>query len=109
MKKLVHKLKERWGVGSAWQALVILVIFSLSGMSALWVRKAAFGWLGFNQQTPLWEQTVAWVVFVIPSYQVMFLFYGFLLGQFDFVWQFEKNNLRRIRDFFSKVSAEYFW
>jgi len=103
MNKLIAKLKKRWGVDTIWQLAIILVIFSLSGLSVLYVRKVAFDWLGFTGQTPLWEEAVAWVVFVIPSYQVLFLGYGFLLGQFDFVWRFEKNNLKRARNLLKKL------
>lgn len=101
MRKLYEKLKERWGVESPWQVLVILFIFSITGMTALYVRKLFFALFGFDAQTPMWEKVVVWIVTVIPSYQILFLAYGFLLGQFEFVWEFEKNSVRRIKNLFS--------
>ncbi|HET6528919.1 MAG TPA: DUF6787 family protein, partial [Balneolaceae bacterium] len=56
--------------------------------------------LGFNAQTPIWIETVAYILTVVPSYQVLFLLYGFILGQFEFVWNFEKKSLGRIKNLF---------
>lgn len=101
MSKYVDKLKERWGVDNGWQVLLILFIFSITGMTALYVRKFMFGVLGFTAQTPTWEKILGWILIVFPSYQILFLFYGFLLGQFDFVWRFEKKNACRLKKLFS--------
>lgn len=101
MKKFIEKLKKRWGVDTIWQVLVILFIFSITGMTALYVRKFFFALFGVDAQTPIWLKTVIWIVTVIPSYQVLFLTYGFLLGQFEFVWEFEKNSARRIKRLFT--------
>jgi hypothetical protein len=102
MRKIVVKLKERWDVETIGGILLILFIFSITGMTALYVRKVAFYWLGFNSHTPLWIEIVAWIVFVVPSYQVLFLLYGFLLGKFEFVWNFEKKNFNRLKKLFSE-------
>jgi hypothetical protein len=101
MGKYVDKLKERWGVETGWQVLLILFIFSITGMTALYVRKFFFTLFGFDAQTPIWAKILVWILTVVPSYQILFLTYGFLLGQFDFVWRFEKKSARRIKKLFS--------
>ncbi|MBN2731334.1 MAG: prolipoprotein diacylglyceryl transferase [Balneolaceae bacterium] len=101
MEKLMEKLKARWGVESPWQVLLILFIFAITGFSALYVRKFFFTFFGIDAQTPMWSKILLWVLTVVPSYQVLFLTYGFLLGQFEFVWEFEKNSARRIKRLFS--------
>lgn len=105
MKKIFEKLKERWGLNSYRQVVLILFIFSISGMSVLFVRKAVFHWLGFTDTTPFWEEAAAWLLIVVPSYQLLFLSYGTLLGQFKFVWRFEKKSLQRIRDALGKLNS----
>lgn len=105
MNKMFEKLKERWGLSSYRQLAIVLFIFSISGMSVLVVRKAAFNWLGFTASTPFWEEALAWLLVVVPSYQLLFLAYGALLGQFDFVWQFEKKSLQRLRNVWGKLSS----
>lgn len=97
-------MKKRWGVETLGGVVLILFIFSITGMSALYVRKIAFSWLGISAETPLWMETIAWIAIVFPSYQVLFLVYGFLLGQFDFVWKFEKKSLHRIKSIFVRDS-----
>jgi len=104
MGKLLEKMKERWGVDSLGGVLLILFIFSITGMTALYVRELVFGWLGFNEETPFWLELVAWILVVFPSYQLLFLLYGFVLGQFEFVWNFEKKSLRRIKSLFVRKS-----
>lgn len=95
-------MQERWGVDTLWQVVIILVIFAITGMSALYVKKLFFSLLGLGPETPYWLRTVTWLLTVLPSYQVLFLFYGFLLGQFDFVWKFEKESIRKIMGLFKR-------
>lgn len=100
MKKVVDKLKKRWNVESLGGVVLILIIFALTGMTALYVRQFTFGWLGLNDQTPLWLEVIAWVAIIFPAYQILFLIYGFVLGQFEFVWNFEKKSFYRIKKLF---------
>lgn len=105
MKKLIEKLKKRWELESTWEIAVVLFIFSISGRSVLFVRKWAFGWLGFGSQTPWWEIIVAWILIVVPAYQILLLFFGTILGQFNFAWNFVSNNVRRIKMVYDKVNT----
>ena len=100
MGKMIEKMKKRWGVKSLGGLLLILFIFAITGLTTLYVRKVFFGWLGLTAGTPLWLELLAWVLVVFPSYQVLFLLYGFILGQFEFVWNFEKKSLHRIKSIF---------
>lgn len=100
MGELIEKLMKRWGVESYGGLVLILFIFSITGLTALYVRKYVFGWLGLNAETPLWIEIIAWALVIFPAYQVLFLLYGFILGQFEFVWNFEKKSLHRIKSLF---------
>ena len=100
MEQFIEKIMERWGVESVGGFLLILFIFAITGITTLYVRQLAFGWLGFSDMTPLWIEVVAWILVVFPSYQILFLLYGFILGRFEFVWNFEKKSLRRIKRLF---------
>lgn len=105
MGELIEKLKKRWGIETFGELLLILFIFSITGMTALYIRKLVFGWLEFDAQTPFWVEVIAWVAVVFPSYQLLFLIYGFLLGQFEFVWNFEKKSLHRLKRLFLRNSS----
>lgn len=99
-EKIYEKLKERWGVDSWGGIFLILFIFSITGMSSLYVRHFVFSWLGISAATPFWLEVLAWILIVMPAYQLLFLFYGFIFGQFDFVWNFEKKSLYRLKRLF---------
>ncbi|NGP75394.1 prolipoprotein diacylglyceryl transferase [Balneolaceae bacterium YR4-1] len=100
MTKLFEKLKEHWGLDSFWHVVLILFIFSITGMTALYIRQFFFDLFGITSDTALSIKIIAWLLVVFPSYQALFLIYGFLLGQFDFVWRFEKKSLNRIKNLF---------
>lgn len=100
MTKLFEKLKERWGLKSFWHVVLILFIFSITGITTLYVREFLFEILGITSETGTMIRVMAWLFVVFPSYQALFLIYGFVLGQFEFVWRFEKKSLARIRSLF---------
>ncbi|HBX66985.1 MAG: hypothetical protein CL670_08715 [Balneola sp.] len=100
LHRFLKKLMQRWEVENYWQVGLILFIFAITGSTALYVRKFIFQLIGFSESTPFWEEAVMWVLIVFPAYQVLFLVYGFLLGQFDFVWRFEKKNLLKLKKLF---------
>lgn len=84
------RLQEKWALESAWQVIAVLITFSLAGSSVVFFRKQLFWLLGYDQDTALWLKTVTYILFIFPTYQVLLLAYGFLLGQFSFFWQKEK-------------------
>jgi len=93
---LFERLKIKWGIESNWQIIVIMVAFALAGSSVVFVRKAYFQILGFDEETPFWLKTIAYLLFIFPAYQLLLLAYGTLLGQFRFFWDKEKALLRTI-------------
>jgi hypothetical protein len=84
----IEKLKKRWGVKNAWQVLVILLVFACTGFTILFLKKPIYWVLGFDSQTPTWQRVVAWIVLILPLYNVLLLAYGFVFGQFRFFWLF---------------------
>jgi hypothetical protein len=46
--------------------------------------------------------TVLYYIFILPLYNVILLGYGFVFGQFDFFWRFEKRFIRRLSSIFNK-------
>ncbi len=96
-ESFMARLQQKWGVASVWQVLLIIAVFSLAGSSAVALRKSFFHLLGFTDQTAFWLKAVAYALFLFPTYQVLLLVYGSLLGQFGFFWAKEKKMLRAIR------------
>lgn len=100
MEKLIEKIKHRWGVKSLGGLLLILFLFAVTGITTLLVRHFLFDAFGITAATPYWIQVAAWIGIVFPVYQVLFLFFGLILGQFEFVCNFEKKSLQRIKSLF---------
>ena len=98
----IEKLKKRWRVKNAWQVLLILVVFACTGFTILFLKKPIYWVLGFDSQTPTWQRIVAWIVLILPLYNVVLLMYGFLFGQFQFFWLFVNRLFGRL--FFWKKS-----
>jgi hypothetical protein len=102
----VQRLKQKWGVASALQVLLILIVFSLAGSTAVMLRKSFFSLIGFDSHTPFLLKTIVYILFLFPTYQVLLLLYGTLLGQFKFFWAKERKMLLAVKRVFIGKQTE---
>lgn len=93
---ILDKLKSRWGIESTFQVFIILIVFALTGFSALYVKKFFFPLFGITSEDPFWLRTLVWIFTVLPAYQVLLLTYGSLLGQSKFFLNFAKKSFGRL-------------
>ncbi len=96
----IQKLKFKWQIDSTVQVLLILLVFSLTGSTVVYLRKFLFALVGFDDSTPFWLKTITYLICIMPAYQVLILVYGFLLGQFNFFWKKEKKLFYAIKRLF---------
>lgn len=101
----ISKLQARWGVSSIWQVLIILLVFALTGFSILYLKKLLLNLLGMTPETAWYYRWAVTIFIILPLYQVVLLFYGTLLGQFRFFWEFEKRMFSRMA-FWKKSKKE---
>ena len=107
-KERLAKLKEKWGLKSLFQVVLILIVFSLTGMTVVLIRPLVFSWLNFDDQTPFWIKAITYITLIFPMYQILILVYGALLGQFSFFWEKEKKLFRGIaKPFRGKINGDY--
>ncbi|WP_029036136.1 DUF6787 family protein [Salinimicrobium xinjiangense] len=99
----MNKLKQRWGISSNWQILIILIVFGLTGSSSLFVTRPVLEFIGLSRMnfSPefLWggiSYHAIKLLMIFPVYQILLVAYGWIFGQFRFFWQFEKNMLSRL-------------
>ena len=93
----MSNLKERWGIKSNWQILIILFVFSITGSSSLFIAKPIIKFIGITKENL--NIIVYWILYVIISftfYQIMLVIFGWLFGQFKFFWNMEKKMLSRL-------------
>lgn len=101
MTALFNKLKHRWGISTNFQIVLILAVFALAGSSVLVVEAFIFKFMGLARPESFLLRVLVFVLSTFPLHQVLLLFYGTLLGQFRFFWNFEKRIFSRLF-FFSK-------
>jgi hypothetical protein len=93
----MEKLKQRWGLTSNFQVLLIIIVFSINGSFAAWVARPVTEFIGLSHETTnpwlFWPVRIL-LVFVI--YQITLPLVGFCFGQFNFFWNFAKKMLSRI-------------
>ena len=85
----------KWSLDNARQVLVILLVFALTGTTVLVIKKPLTNWL-YPEGNYSALFTVIYLIFILPVYNILLLFYGFIFGQFRFFWKYEKRFFRKI-------------
>jgi len=93
----MDKLKQRWGIQSNFQLIVILIVFALTGSTAAKLASPITNYIGLQREiTNGWLYWSVRILLIFPVYQVLLVFFGWLFGQFKFFWAFEKKMLNRM-------------
>ncbi|MFD1551345.1 prolipoprotein diacylglyceryl transferase [Putridiphycobacter roseus] len=96
----IEKLQKRWGVNYL-QVLTILFVFAITGTTILLIKKPVLSFFSESGESNTLF-SILYYLLILPIYNIVLLFYGFILGQFYFFWEFEKRTFRRIKQLFSK-------
>ena len=88
--KWAEKLKNKWGITSNRDFWMIMLTFSLAGMTIMVVRRFLFPLVGITAHTPIWIKVAVYVPLAFCAYQIGLLLWGTVLGQFNFFWAWEK-------------------
>ncbi|MAI67050.1 MAG: diacylglyceryl transferase [Phycisphaerae bacterium] len=78
------------------QFVVVFLVFSITGMGAVFIAKPMMGWFGIDYEQMNWY--VFWplrILFMTVCYQIMLVTFGTLAGQRVYFWRVEKRMLRR--------------
>lgn len=94
----IEKLKKRWGVKNGWQVLLILLVFACTGFTVMYTKRWLVQILQINTTGGVW---VFNILIILPLYQVILLIYGWIFGEFQFFWNFEKRMFLRLTALFS--------
>ena len=93
----INKLEKKWIVNQRWELIRIFLIFALTGSSSVFVGRPFIKLLGVSKDNL--HISVYYALFILISlvfYQILLLLWGWILGQFDFFWRFEKKMLKRL-------------
>jgi hypothetical protein len=93
---MLENLKKRWQISSNSQLIVVFIVFAITGSTSAWVTRPLFSWLGIHElSVGFWYFPIK-LLLIFIIYQFLLVSIGFLFGQFDFFWNFEKKMLRRM-------------
>lgn len=94
LMKWFEKLKYKWKLTGT-QLVIVLLVFACTGTTVLLLKHPVLNLLipgGYNE----WWHSVVYYILILPIYNIVLLFYGFLFGQFSFFWEFEKRMFSRL-------------
>ncbi|MCO6149372.1 DUF6787 family protein [Flavobacterium sp. NRK1] len=90
-------LKQRWGITSNFQFVVIFIVFAITGSTSAYLSKPILAWIGITKQSVSpWFYYPLYIILIFPVYQILLVSIGFLFGQFKFFWRFEKKMLKSL-------------
>ena len=93
----MDKFKQRWGITSNWQVIIIFIVFSVTGSASLFVGKPIIKLLGISKDNL--EPILYWTLYIFVGfifYQILLVLIGWIFGQFTFFWNMEKKMLKRM-------------
>lgn len=88
---------QRWGLTSATQVVIVLVVFAITGSTSAYITKPILNFLGIVSQD--YHPVLYWflrIVLILPVYKVLLIFFGTIFGQHKFFWNFVKKMLIRM-------------
>ncbi len=98
----LKKLKNKWGIKSNLQLLVIFFVFGLTGSVSMKLTSPTLSFFNIKEDFFInylfgdFAYTFLKIVIIFPIYQILLLFFGLIFFQFNFFWKFEKKLLSKI-------------
>lgn len=98
---MMETLKKRWGINSNWQVIVILLVFTVTGSTSVFIAKPFLDFFGItNELHPILYWTLR-ILVIFTLYQILLVAYGWLFGQYKFFSSFVKRIVSKLVLFIS--------
>jgi hypothetical protein len=82
-----------------------MIVFACTGFTVLLIKRPIVAFFSEDGEQNIWF-SVAYYILILPTYNVILLFYGFVFGQFKFFWAYEKKMISRFRRTKKEVEEE---
>lgn len=93
----MKKLKERWGITTIYQLLLIIVVFAINGSLSARISSYLMTFIGINDDNTHWLiYYPILLILVLPIYPFLLIGFGYLFGQSKFFFPFGKRMLSKI-------------
>ncbi len=92
----ISKLEPKWVVNQRWELIRIFIVFAITGSSSVIIGRPFIKMIGITQENL--HPFLYWILFITISlvfYQILLVLLGWIFGQFQFFWNFEKKMIRR--------------
>ncbi|MBZ0326211.1 MAG: diacylglyceryl transferase [Altibacter sp.] len=93
----MNKLKQRWNIESNWQLFIIFLVFAITGSTSAKFAAPVTDLVGITADMGWYVYWPVRILIIFPLYQVLLVLFGWLFGEFQFFWNFEKKMLRGMR------------
>ena len=90
---MIKKLKEKWGITSNFQLFIICVVFAITGSVSAIISGPVIDYLFEGLNINKYLKFILQLVIIMPIYQVLLLFFGFIFFQYKFFFNFVKKFL----------------
>lgn len=90
----MKQLKERWNIVSDWRLLVVFLVFAVTGSTSARFAGPVTEFIGIDEGLGWYIYWPVRILIIFPIYQILLVTFGWLYGEFDFFWTFEKKMIR---------------
>ncbi len=93
---IFKKLEHKWTLTYRWEMIRVFIVFAITGSSSVFAGRPIMKIIGITKENL--NPFIYWILFIIIGlifYQILLVSFGWLFGQFNFFWEFEKKMLKR--------------
>ena len=86
----MKKLKERWGITSNFQIVIIFIVFGITGSVSAYISGPLTNIIVGESELHWLIKLLIRILVLTPIYQVLLLFFGYIFFQYKFFYNFVK-------------------
>ena len=86
----MKKLKEKWGITSNFQLVIIFIVFGITGSVSAYISGPLTNIIIGESELHWLIKLLIRIIVLTPIYQVLLLFFGYIFFQYKFFYNFVK-------------------
>ena len=86
----MKKIKERWGITSNFQIVIIFIVFGITGSVSAYISGPLTNIIIGESELHWLIKLLIRIIVLTPIYQVLLLFFGYIFFQYKFFYNFVK-------------------
>ena len=89
-----RNLKDKWEIKSNFQLVIILIVFAITGSISALISSPIIDFIFGESDINGIVKFILQLLIIMPIYQVLLLFFGYIFFQFNFFFKFVKKFLK---------------